>query len=118
MAPPVPARVKGAPRPRRRYVPFVVEVLGGADCAPPGREAMTAALDAACGSAGLPRARRLTVFDGRRGIARCAHDERDALVAALRAVLEVGGTAVRIEPLATSGTIKKAKAHLWARRDR
>jgi len=90
----------------------------GAHAPPTGREAMTSALDVACEAAGLPRGRRLTVFDGRMGIARCAHDERDALVAALRSIREAGGMAVTVETLAVSGTIKKAKAHLVARRDR
>ncbi len=118
MAPPVPASERGAERPRRRYVAFTLEIPDVAVTGPPpGREAMTAALDAACEAAGLPRVRRLTVFDGRRGIARCAHDERDVLVAALRSILAVGGAPARVVPLATSGTIKKAKAHLGAWRD-
>jgi RNase P/RNase MRP subunit POP5 len=117
----VPDSERGAARPRRRYVAFVVHVVSdgpGAPAPPPGREALTSALDAACEAAGLPRARRLTVFDGRRGIARCAHRELDALVAALRSIREAGGTTVRLETLATSGTIKKAKAHLVAWHDR
>ena len=103
-----------APRggPRKRYVAFTVEA--GSSSPPLSRAAMVEALDAACASAGLPEARRLTTFDGRSGIVRCTNLDRDALLGALGGIRAVGGAPARVVPVATSGTIKKAKSHLGA----
>lgn len=105
-----------APRggPRKRYVAFTVEA--GPSAPPPSRAAMVEALDAACASAGLPEGRRLTTFDGRCGIVRCTNTDRDAILSALGAIVAVGGAPARVVPVATSGTIKKAKSHLGAGR--
>ncbi len=73
---------------------------------------MVNALDTAARAAGLPDRRRLTVFNGTLGIARCGHLERDALVGALNTIDAVDGRRASVQTLVTSGTIKKVKAHL------
>jgi len=75
---------------------------------------MVDALDAACASAGLAEERRLTTFDGRGGVVRCTNEDRDAILAALSSIASIGGAPARVVPVATSGTIKKAKSHLGA----
>ncbi len=94
---------------RWRYIGFRVSVEGGP---PPDRNAMVEAMDRAGRAAGLPEMRRLTVFDGGIGIARCLHTEREAMVTALTSIDAIGGLPARIDTLVTSGTIKKVKAHL------
>jgi RNase P/RNase MRP subunit POP5 len=94
---------------RRRYIGFSVEMVDGV---PPDRGEMVIALDDAASAAGLAQRRRLTVFTGSLGIARCGHDERDALVGALNSIDEVAGRPATVGTLVTSGTIKKVKAHL------
>jgi RNase P/RNase MRP subunit POP5 len=78
---------------------------------------MVTALDLACRAEGLPDRRRLTVFTGEQGIARCPHDEVEATLRALTSIQEVAGGRTRVETLVTSGTIKKVKAHLGIGRD-
>lgn len=94
---------------RRRYVGFRVAMERGA---PPDRQAMVEALDAAADGAGLRRDRRLTIFSGELGIARCGHTEVAAMTEALRGIRTVDGRGARVETLVTSGTIKKVKGHL------
>ncbi|HWH07725.1 MAG TPA: Rpp14/Pop5 family protein, partial [Candidatus Thermoplasmatota archaeon] len=60
----------------------------------------------------LPPGARLTRFDGTFGIARAAHDQRDAVVAALNGLASVGGREVRVRTLAVSGTLKAAASRL------
>ena len=96
-------------RRRRRYVGFRVQVEGDAL---PDRRAMVEALDLVSRAAGLPDRRRLTVFDGETGIAKCGHLEQEAMVRALSSIDSVGGSPARVETVVTSGTIKKVKAHL------
>ena len=96
-------------RVRWRYVGFRISVEGDK---PPDRKAMVEALDRVSNAAGLPQTRRLTVFTGELGIARCLHRERDAMVGALSSIDTVGGRPARVETLVTSGTIKKVKGHL------
>ena len=84
---------------------------------PPDRRAMVEAMDAACRSEGLPDRRRLTVFTGDRGIARCDHTEVEVTLRALRSIEEVGGSRASVVTVVTSGTIKKVKAHLGLARD-
>jgi RNase P/RNase MRP subunit POP5 len=102
--------MEGPPRrERRRYVGFRVAVDGGP---PPDRSAMVEALDRASRASGLPDRRRLTVFTGELGIAKCEHKELEAMRAALRSIDRIGGLSARVETLVSSGTIKKVKAHL------
>jgi hypothetical protein len=56
----------------------------------------------------LPPAAKLTRFDGTHGIVRTLHRDREAVQAFLDAVTKAGGRDVRVETLATSGTIRKA----------
>lgn len=93
---------------------FTVEM---ADGRPPQRAELVEALDAASRSAGLPDARRLTVFTGDLGIARCSHQELDAMVKALASIVEVGGRRAIVRTTVTSGTIKKVKGHLGLGRE-
>ncbi len=100
---------RAPPEGRRRYVGFRVDMGEGP---PPGRTEMVAALDAATRLAGLPDRRRLTVFTGVLGIARCTNLERDAMLTALGSIREVGGRMATVTTIVTSGTIKNVKAHL------
>ena len=88
---------------------FRVTVDGGP---PPDRSAMVEAMDRASRAAGLPDRRRLTVFTGEVGIAKCEHLEQGAMISALASIEEIGGHPARVETLVTSGTIKKVKGHL------
>jgi RNase P/RNase MRP subunit POP5 len=102
--------MNGTPeRRRRRYVGFRVEVEGEGV---PDRSAMVQAMDRASRAAGLPDRRRLTVFTGHLGIAKCEHLELEAMVRALASIDVVDGRPARVETLITSGTIKKVKGHL------
>lgn len=56
----------------------------------------------------LPPPAKLTRFDGAHGIVRTTHRDRDATVAFLRGLTSLQGRDVRIETLATSGTIRAA----------
>jgi RNase P/RNase MRP subunit POP5 len=96
-------------RVRRRYVGFRVSVEDGSV---PDRKAMVEAMDGASRAMGLPDRRRLTVFTGHLGIAKCEHRELGAMVQALTSIDDVGGSPARVETLVSSGTIKKVKAHL------
>lgn len=78
---------------RVRYVAFRVD--GG----PLRRDAMSGA---------LPPSAKLTRFDGTHGILRTGHTQRDELLSFLRGLSRIGGREVRVEPLTTSGTIRKA----------
>jgi len=82
---------------RTRYVAF--RLLG----APLPRAALSGA---------LPLGAKLTRFDGTYGVLRTTHRDRDALLAVLKEPLRVGGSEVRVETLATSGTLRKAAAAL------
>ncbi len=96
-------------RGRKRYVGFRVQVEEGP---PPDRRTMVEALDRACRSHGLRDRKRLTVFTGELGIAKCEHTEVDDMLGALASIDHLGGTPAMVETLVTSGTIKKVKAHL------
>ena len=96
-------------RERRRYVGFRVHVDGGPL---PDRGAMVEAMDRASRAAGLPDRRRLTVFTGELGIAKCERGELEAMRGALESIDRVGDLPARVETLVSSGTIKKVKGHL------
>jgi len=98
-----------ARRPKWRYLGFRVRVEGGR---PPDRQAMVEALDGASREARLVDRKRLTVFTGEQGIARCERSELGPMRRALASIDRVGGRPARVETLVTSGTIKKVKAHL------
>ncbi len=99
----------GRVRVRKRYVGFRVTVPEGP---PPDRREMVTSLDLACRAARLRDAKRLTVFTGELGIARCEHTETRAMVRALTSIDRVGDRPASVETLVTSGTIKKVKGHL------
>jgi RNase P/RNase MRP subunit POP5 len=94
---------------RKRYVGFRVSIAQGPA---PDRGEMVEALDRACRAAHLVDRKRLTVFTGELGIAKCLHREQRAMVRALRSIDSIGGRPATVETLVTSGTIKKVKAHL------
>lgn len=79
---------------RTRYVAFRI-VEGG----PLHRQVLSGA---------LPASAKLTRFDGTYGIVRTLHRDRDALVSVLNELRRLGSREVRIETLATSGTIRRA----------
>lgn len=66
---------------------------------------------AALGGA-LPQGAKLTRFDGVYGILRVGHRDRDVVVAVLKEARRVGDKEVRVETLATSGTIRQAATAL------
>ncbi len=96
-------------RRRWRYVGFRVDVEGDST---PDRNDMVVALDRASRAAGLPDRKRLTVFTGHLGIARCGHTEQEVMIRALASITVIDGRPARVETVITSGTIKKVKAHL------
>ena len=96
-------------RGRKRYVGFRVHVEEGP---PPDRRTMVEALDRACRSVNLRDRKRLTVFTGGLGIAKCEHTEVDDMLRAFASIDHLGGAPARVETLVTSGTIKKVKGHL------
>ncbi len=51
----------------------------------------------------------LIYFDGEYGILRCGHLEKEKAIDLLRSIKRVGDNKVKIETIATSGTIKKIK---------
>jgi len=65
-------------------------------------------------SGALPPAAKLTRFDGAFGILRTSHRDRDAVVAVLNDLRRLGSREVRVETLATSGTIRQAAKALPA----
>jgi RNase P/RNase MRP subunit POP5 len=99
---------------RKRYIGFRVDMEQGPL---PDRTQMVVALDRAVDQVGLPKKKRLTLFTGALGIARCDHREQADMVGALQAIHEVGGRGATVRTLVTSGTIKKVKAHLGLDRD-
>lgn len=98
-----------ASRPKWRYVGFHVHPEQGP---PPDRRAMVEVLDRAFREARLEDRKRLTVFTGTVGIARCERSELDTMRRALASIDRVDGRPARVETVVTSGTIKKVKAHL------
>ncbi len=84
-------------RPRYRYIAFRVE-----GPRPFTREEVLQALHA------LPSPLWLVDFDDPRGLARCVHTKKDETIAALRRLASIGGVAVRVTTLGTSGTIRAA----------
>lgn len=84
---------------RTRYVAF--RLHGG----PLARPALAGA---------LPKEARLTRYDGTYGILRCLHRDRDALLPVLMGIRRIGEREVRVETLATSGTIRAAAQALPA----
>ncbi len=84
-------------RPRYRYIAFRVE----------GPRAFTRgevleALHA------LPHPLWLVDFEDPSGLARCTHLQKDETIASLRSLARIGGEAVRVTTLGTSGTIRAA----------
>ena len=54
-----------------------------------------------------------------KGIARCSHTAKDECINLLRSIKSIGGNAVQIRTLGTSGTVKGArKKYLEGRRDK
>ena len=84
-------------RPRYRYVAFLVE-----GPRPVSREEVLDALHA------LPDPLWLVDYEHPRGLARCVHLKKAATIAALRGLVSIGGVAVRVTTLGTSGTIRAA----------
>lgn len=84
---------------RPRYVAF--RLVGG----PLSRPALSGA---------LPGFARLTRFDGTFGILRTTHRDRDELLRVLKDPRRIGDKEVRVETLATSGTLRGAASALPA----
>lgn len=66
-------------------------------------------------AAALPSEAKLTRFDGTYGIVKTGHASAGSVRAALSAIALVEGREVRVETLATSGTIRGAATALPAR---
>lgn len=54
----------------------------------------------------------LVYFDGEYGILRCGHLEKEKAIDLLRSIKRIGDNKVKIETIATSGTIKKMKGKI------
>ena len=78
---------------------------------------MLEALDEASRAQDLSERRRLTIFTGLVGIAKCDHREVEGMVRALTSIDKIDGRPAKVETLVTSGTIKKVKSHLGIGRD-
>ncbi len=101
---------------RHRYIGFTVETQARLN-----REDISRALSetARLLGAGKPVPSgelrfQLTVFDGRRGIVKVPHYQKDAAIAALVAIRKAGrdGSAVDVRTVVTSGTICTVKARM------
>ncbi len=84
-------------RPRYRYIAFRVEGPRPFD-----REEVLATLHA------LPEPLWLVDFEDPKGLARCAHTRKNATIEALNGITVIGGEAVRVTTMGTSGTIRRA----------
>ena len=84
-------------RPRYRYVAFRVE-----GPRPFTREEVLDAFHA------LPEPIWLVGFEDPLGLARCTHLRKDATIERLRRLTSIGGEAVQVTTLGTSGTIRAA----------
>jgi ribonuclease P/MRP protein subunit POP5 len=84
-------------RPRYRYIAFRVDGPRAFR-----REEVLKALHA------LPSPLWLVGFEDPRGLARCVHTQKEETIAALRALVSIGGEAVTVTTLGTSGTIRAA----------
>lgn len=94
-------RPKPSKRPRYRYIAFQVHADERPD-----RERMIRAIQQTADRHDLrPIEPWLTRFNGEYGILRCLRGGEQAARRLLDAIHEVDGTAVRVEPLSTSGTI-------------
>jgi len=95
------------PKRRDRYIAFEFSEARF------GRE-VAAAIRAAF--AGRPAGERAEIifFAGRRGLVRCAHTQAEEVTRALNA-MRVGGSAVPIRTVGTSGTIRAARARYFSK---
>lgn len=84
-------------RPRYRYIAFRVEGPRAFR-----REEILAALH------GLPDPLWLVGFENPKGLVRCIHLRKEATIDALARLASIGGVAVRVTTLGTSGTIRRA----------
>lgn len=113
---------------RHRYIGFTVETpthLGREDLSRALSESARLQL-AGKEASGGPLRFQLTVFDGRRGIVKVPHRQKDAAIAALVSIMKAGrdGSAVDVRTVVTSGTICTVKARMgipdqpkpWVRR--
>ena len=88
-------------RPRFRYIVF--SVFGE------GKFSEAHVLDAL--DAALPDVSfRLIEFDGLSGIVRCFNTDKDAVIAAMNALVEIGQGKTTVRTVGTSGTIRRARS--------
>lgn len=103
---------------RTRYVAFRIDTVDADRSWPAGHDRVRIVTGGSVGrpalSGALPAYARLTRFDGTYGIVRVGHRDRDALVAVLMGLGRLGEREVRVETLATSGTIRGAARALPA----
>lgn len=61
----------------------------------------------------------IIMFEKGKGIARCSHTAKDECINLLRSIKSIGGNAVQVRTLGTSGTVKGArKKYLEGRGDK
>ncbi|MFP4546281.1 MAG: hypothetical protein ACLFPN_05460 [Methanomassiliicoccales archaeon] len=85
-------------RGRRRYIAFTVSPTVP-------RPRIKALLERAAAEVGVGRP-KLIQFDGRKGIVRCNHLDKDGMIEALE---RAGGEELEIATLRTSGTLRKLR---------
>ena len=85
-------------RGRRRYIAFAVSP-------PVPRARLKALLERSAAEVGVGKP-KLIQFDGRKGIVRCGHLDKDGMVEALQ---RAGGEEMEITTLRTSGTLRKLR---------
>ena len=92
---------------RKRYIAFLVETGAGLK-----RHEMIRAINGSLPPGLTKDDVRLTAFNGEVGIVLCPHKTKDEVCKALNSITSANNREIRIRTVATSGTIKKAKARL------
>ena len=99
---------------RRRYVGFIISsskktYIDKSEMIRELREQCRVLFDKDCKEMGI----YLTRFDGKKGIVRCNHLEKDNTIKLLRSIKKISNSQVKIETVGTSGTIKSlVKKHM------
>ena len=100
---------------RHRYIGFLIQGLEGKDRVE--RYAILQAINTCCKDLYDVSPKEMGIylirFNGKEGILRCSHLEKERTIALLGSIQQLSGCMVHIETLGTSGTINKLiKKHM------
>lgn len=104
--------MKPSERFKKRYVSFSLSVGGAAPPAAEARRIIHEHVLSVFGELGVSGlAFKLAEYDQKsgRGVIRCARDRVDEAIFAMALLSEVQGKQCRLEPLSTSGSVKRAR---------